>query len=77
MVEEEDGEEEDMIQEEAIRVDVEEALVHGEEEAIIQEGPITNEDESGEDIGPEEEQIEISLPVKRYPQRIRNPPVRL
>ena len=77
MVEEEDGEEEDMIQEEAIREDVEEALVHGEEEAIIQEGPITNEDESGEDIGPEEEQIEISLPVKRYPQRIRNPPVRL
>ena len=77
MVEEEDGEEEDMIQEVAIREDVEEALVHGKEEAIIQEGPITNEDESGEDIGPEEEQIEISLPVKRYPQRIRNPPVRL
>ena len=44
---------------------------------MVQEGPITNEDESGEDIGPEKEQIEISLPVKRYPQRIRNPPVRL
>ena len=55
----------------AIREDVdEEALVHGEEEAIFQEDAIGNENESGEDIGPEEEQIIIPVPVERYPQRI-------
>ena len=71
MVEEEDEEEGAMIQEDAIREDVdEEALVHGEEEAIFQENAIGNENESGEDIGPEEEQIIIPVPVERYPQRI-------
>ena len=55
----------------------EEALVHGEEDAMIQEDAIRNENEGGEDIGPEEEQSEISVPVKRYTQRIRKPPVRL
>ena len=67
-----------MIQKDAIREDVEEdALVHGEEEAIIQEDAIRNENENGEDIGPEEEQITIPVPVKRYPQRILKNPVRL
>lgn len=78
IVQEQDEEEGAMIQEDAIREDVEEdALVHGEEEAIIQEDAIRNENENGEDIGPEEEQITIPVPVKRYPQRILKYPVRL
>ena len=52
----------------------EEAPVHGEEEATQEDAP-RNENERGKDFGPEEEQMEV--PVRRYPQRIRNPPVRL
>ena len=62
-----------MIQDDVITED-EEAPVHVEEEAT-EEGAPRNENERGEDFGPEEEQMEV--PVRRYPQRIRNPPVRL
>ena len=67
------GEEDAMIQDDVITED-EEAPGHVEEEATQEDAP-RNENERGEDFGPEEEQMEV--PVRRYPQRIRNPPVRL
>ena len=50
------------------------ALVRGEEEVMIQEGATRVENESGEAFGPEEEQIEIPVPVKRYPNVFKPPP---
>ena len=67
------GEEDAMIQDD-VTIEDGEVPVHVEEEATQEDAP-RNENERGEDFGPDKEQMEV--PVRRYPQRIRNPPIQV